>query len=743
MTKLHEEGVEAFQKIANELSKSDAGVNVGRNGDYDDLRHALAAGASNAELFDAATILRRDRPAELVPDIVQSLDRIARHEKLGGYRMGTVVTLTSALHRILIAIVRDSVSPAPSRTRAEQALAMLDRLEAHPRIRGDRPEEKDGGVRGPLRHARKWLEQGLEAGVFPEGGDDRELATPPDEPEIIESVSPHSDEPTAEDELGRRPFARALVERMEAVHKQGGADGFAVNLHAPWGAGKTSVLRMMEAIMTEPARELNGRWAIVHFNAWQHERRNPPWWPFLETIKDGIMSGARANHREEAAIWIWLRWTLWKVHADWLPYVVGVIIATGLIYLLWFTDFSDAIIQAAKEGAASGEPLDAGHPMVDVVNTWEPIFSNVLKLVTAVVTVVAGFIAAGRLWVFGSPDNAKFYADLSRDPLRRIRGLFDTIVKQSNRPVCVFIDDLDRCNADYVVGLLEGIQTCFRHRKVSYVVAADRTWVRASFEKHYASFVEPVSDPGQPLGYLFLEKIFQVSTTVPGMGLRRRRRYWSRLLGESAPVTDRDAATRPPELAETDEAPTGEERASVRNYDADVAIERARLKARFAGGMTRDAADSVLDEEDSDTRRAAVALELSTSAAADREIRHVLARFADFLPDNPRVMKRMINAYSMRQAIGILEDDELGVDTLARWTILEQRYPAVADLLTDRAGLVDVLIAAGPDDDEAAGLPAMLQDPTLRARVLAIIGKDEDDVLTADHVRSLTRGASG
>jgi hypothetical protein len=105
----------------------------------------------------------------------------------------------------------------------------------------------------------------------------------------IESVEPQSDEPTAEDQLGRRPFAQALVERMDRIYQKGGHDGFAAHIYAPWGAGKTSVLMMMRDLMVTRDRksadgELAPHWVVVGFNAWEQERRNPPWWPLVEAV---------------------------------------------------------------------------------------------------------------------------------------------------------------------------------------------------------------------------------------------------------------------------------------------------------------------------------------------------------------------------------------------------------------------------------------------------------------------------
>jgi hypothetical protein len=46
--------------------------------------------------------------------------------------------------------------------------------------------------------------------------------TVPEQPKApqLESVEPQSDEPTSDDQLGRRPFAQALVERMDKIYRR-------------------------------------------------------------------------------------------------------------------------------------------------------------------------------------------------------------------------------------------------------------------------------------------------------------------------------------------------------------------------------------------------------------------------------------------------------------------------------------------------------------------------------------------
>ncbi len=125
--------------------------------DLSAVKDFLRPEATAAELYAAAETLRERRPTAFAGDLVACLERLAGDDDLRGVRLHTVWSLVSALHRILIADIRDGAQPRiPAETLAA-AEAMLDRLEANPRVRDDRPDAPDAGVRGPLRHARSWI----------------------------------------------------------------------------------------------------------------------------------------------------------------------------------------------------------------------------------------------------------------------------------------------------------------------------------------------------------------------------------------------------------------------------------------------------------------------------------------------------------------------------------------------------------------------------------------------------------
>ena len=129
--------------------------------DVDALRPYLQESATPEQVFAAAIAIRERRPTSVFSDVVDCLDRLATQDDLGGIRLHTVWTLTSALHRILIAAIRDGAEPEMSPQELRRASVMLDRLEQNRRVQRDRPDDPDKGVRGPIRFARNWIERGL------------------------------------------------------------------------------------------------------------------------------------------------------------------------------------------------------------------------------------------------------------------------------------------------------------------------------------------------------------------------------------------------------------------------------------------------------------------------------------------------------------------------------------------------------------------------------------------------------
>ena len=550
-------------------------------------------------------------------------------------------------------------------------------------------EEAKANARQPNRERRDRLKFTGGTKTEPESvGKDEKPKEPsqtkPQPPHHEEHTPTHLDDPTRIDQLNRRPFADVMAIRIREIwdlDRQAGSlptearvktepmsstgsnrkkgelssapsndhRSLAVHIHGPWGAGKTSVLNFLRKNLE--AGTHGQPWVVVDFNAWRHQRTRPPWWTLIHQVYQQTKS--RLQHeRPDIAKTLRRRWFVWRLRADWLPVVMAALVILFLTLfvsgMLFGWGGAEAVPQGTTNGA--GKHIETG-----------------LKLLTALLAAGAGAIALGRSLLFGSAKAAQSYLEFSQDPMGPIAQLFQKLINAIGRPVAIFIDDLDRCDSDYVVELLEGIQTLFRRADVTYVVAADRDWIRASYEKHYGDFTELITQPARPLGYLFLEKIFQVSASLPLLSPSLRDNYWKALLKATATGKSTDTET----------------------VARDAEREAEKL---ISVNMTPSEMENVIKDHGKDPIKQhglrAVAAKRISSRKSEKSRAHFLQPFAGLLEPNPRAMKRLINAYGIQQAVNFLEGRRVDPRALALWTIIEMRWPLLANLLTKYPALI-------------------------------------------------------
>jgi hypothetical protein len=466
-----------------------------------------------------------------------------------------------------------------------------------------------------------------------------------------------SDSPAAVDELGRKPLADALATRLARLQRDEAASAqpkaVMVHLHGPWGSGKSSLVRFLE----DTLKAQDPPWLVVEFNAWRNARVKPPWWNMLTEFKRALDQRLPWWRRR----WLDLRWAWVSPSVDNVSLVMAGLVAALLLLMF---------------GAQLG----------DLLKAWQ----TQLGVLTALFTV----IGLGRSQLLGGKRVAESFDALRTDSFRPFITLFDMLVKECPCPVLIVLDDLDRCDAGTVTDLLEGIQTLFRGQPVVFLAVADRYWITASFAQRFSLF-EDGGDKARPVGDLFLDKMFQVSVTIPALPVAVKRAYLSRLLGAAE-------STLPDEL----QLPA----TAVRHEEIQAAIAAA-------------------PEEQRPALRAQAVARLSTPAA-DKAVEHRLLRWVSYIEPNPRGMKRLVNAIGMTQARSLLEGRMVDFDAIVLWTILELRWPRAAAAITADPGLID---AEGQGSDT---LQAAWRDPLFQkiageldeVQVRALIGTaDEDD----------------
>jgi hypothetical protein len=338
-------------------------------------------------------------------------------------------------------------------------------------------------------------------------------------------------------------------------------------------------------------------------------------------------------------------------------------------------------------------------------------------IVTPVLTVWGLLRSIGRTVIATSARGAKRFLDNTADPMRLVQDHIRDLVQWVGYDIVIMIDDLDRCRGPYVVELLEGVQTLFRDVPITYVVAADRDWLADSYAAEYTAFGSASGEAGRPVGYLFLEKTFQVSAGLPRAG-RKVDEFWSRIL-RTATV---------PGQAEIEQARSA--------ADAELGgIPRAEARRRVAdnGGDT---------PAEVQARREVVAMGM-VSESAQREDTHTLEPFRALLgrDPNPRMMKRLVNAYGIARAIDTLQGSDLGDDTVreeqtALWTILTLRWPVLGAHLVKYPEHLDAFGAGPVPERVPTALRSLFDDPD----VLAVVHGDAPNVtarLDGQSVREL------
>ena len=529
-----------------------------------------------------------------------------------------------------------------------------------------------------------------------------------------EAVPTLRDDPATLDELGREVLADVLTKRILRVREgrprrvpkrvvwwrrlkaalPGPAadepttgwegDGqrcFLVHIDAPWGAGKTSLLGFLGTRLRAEG------WVVVDFNAWEHQRIVPPWWWLMTKLHD---DGRRAVGATSpgGALTLWLYDVWWRIRDGWAIYLAAPLVAV-LAFVLYRRGFFGSGIEGAGE--------------------WAKSAGAVLAFAIAVVGTIRGL---NRWFVGGSEGAAASLLRRTRDPMRLVKHRFHELVHAAGRPVAIFIDDLDRCKAEFVVELLEGIQTLFANEPVVYVVAADGDWIRDCYTQVYKDFCANAAEPGRPLGWLFLEKTFQETVRLPRIPDTTRKEFWRRLLTQQkhdglADGTEHELAAE--RLFEGKGTPG----------EVGMAMKQAQAEGRIGLRHLQ--------------RAAALQLE---SEAVEAHTKHTLDTFGHLLEDNPRAMKKLINAYGIQRDLLVLEDPDLLINEtrlrqLALWTITSLRWPLLADYLEDHPEAVDTLRAGSIPalGDAPKELERVVRDPTLRA---VVQGSEVDPAVQLD-----------
>ena len=519
----------------------------------------------------------------------------------------------------------------------------------------------------------------------------------------LDRVNWHDDGPAKKDELDREVLAATLAARLRQVVSSSD-HSFLVLLDGAWGAGKSSLLGFLKEDLTRSAKSdedpssqpgaqalrkdmARGPFIAVEVNAWREQRVGVQWWTLLRELRRAIRTDP--GHSRLRAV----------------PANFGDALRVRWTPSVWVAA-ATAVLAVAAVGVFARDKLDIANSVVG-----------------AATLLVAGVLSAYRFLVPDSGRAARSFVQTSTNPMREVQELFARTLARTEKPVVFLIDDLDRCDVEYVVEFLQVVQTLVREApretplpaprprwwrrtrrttvrpNVFGVVAADGEWIRTCFETHFSTF-SGIADPGRPLGYLFLEKLFQLQVRVPSLSPTRQLDYLASLLAQQSTADSSATAGIGDRVAS---APSGDHIAALGPSAALIPDREER------GGVLR-----------------AGALRLADVAVTEAQ-EHLLTQFGNLLERNPRNMKLFVNAYGIQRPMLFAMGQSLTSEQVALWSILEARWPQLADHLRQY-----------PTHVSGAGAPAEISSLLALEEVKAVIGHQAGGPVTADLIRHLT-----
>lgn len=380
-----------------------------------------------------------------------------------------------------------------------------------------------------------------------------------------------------------------------------------IGIFGDWGSGKTSLMKMLEDELIAQGKE-SGDVLCISFNGWLFEGYEDAKTALMSTIlleieKFGSQSYTKKlsdrfidliKSLRERINWMRLSLTIGKYAAGY--YLAGgkglaTVAIADIPNYLRSIDFSDFLKTAAEKTQDISEEQISKY-IKDKVNDTPA-------------------------------EETIFLQDFHRD--------FQELINETGvKTMVVFIDDLDRCTPDTIIGTLEAIKLFLFTPQTVFVIGADEDLVRYSVKRRFPEIQEEKIDIGRD----YLEKLIQYPVRIPRLSQVELELYIHLLFVENAVPKEK--------LDQVRQAVIGQKPEHI-------------FDSAFARRSIHEALGTI-DEP------------LSTNLSLASQIAPVLAQSPS---GNPRQTKRFLNTLMMRLKMAKGRDVELQTSVLAKLMLLE------------------------------------------------------------------------
>ncbi|EDL53702.1 KAP P-loop [Vibrio mediterranei AK1] len=263
-----------------------------------------------------------------------------------------------------------------------------------------------------------------------------------------------------------------------------------IGIHGDWGAGKSTVLSMIENSYKEDEKTV-----CVRFNSWLYQGLEDAQTALMQQITTDLIKNRSAIEGFKESADSFLKRVDWfktaKTVANW-----GVTAFTGIPTPGTMQDLSTAIdTLTAKAGSLNQE---------DITKELEELKGCI-----------------------GSPKNNRVVTEITE-----FREEYEKLLKAADIDrLVILVDDLDRCLPDTAIATMEAMKLFLFMPNTAFIVAADETMIEYSVRRHFPNLSEEVGGMAYTRNYL--EKLIQIPFRIPALNENETSIYLALLIAES------------------------------------------------------------------------------------------------------------------------------------------------------------------------------------------------------------------
>lgn len=368
-----------------------------------------------------------------------------------------------------------------------------------------------------------------------------------------------------------------------------------IGVFGDWGAGKSTILELTKASLETDEQE----YIQVHFDAWTFQGYDDAKAALLETIASTLVKKAADDKNLSAKA----------------------------------KEFAGRIDKIRLMGLLmDGGAALAGIPTMGGIQKFMGLFSGGDD----------GELDVGDVKdaVDGAKDVAKKNKDLIKGKksfsppkeIKEFRKAYSDLLKEFDKPLIVYVDNLDRCSPFNAISTLEAIRLFLFLPNTAFVIAADEDMIRLAVpEYHKGASQRHQTD--------YLDKLIQIPVHVPRPGVLEIRAYLMMLTAQDHGVTDTQLETIRCALEESLRLSWKQPQITVDELLQYHSIEKhSELRSKFV-----------------------VAEQLAPLLAESTNIN-----------GNPRIVKRLLNQVKMRKKTAHRRGMQLDEKTITKLVIFER-----------------------------------------------------------------------